>query len=109
MHYGLNNDYVKNTTEINNKKKLFSFLKSKKTDITGVSPLEHKETMYTNDVDIAKILNEQFTSVFSNDDGSTPEIFGTKGTEMSKLIVTRNGIVKLLNELNPTKQKKWPR
>ena len=59
--------------------------------------------MYTNDVDIAKILNEQFTSVFSNDDGSTPEIFGTKGTEMSELIVTRNGIVKLLNELNPNK------
>ena len=64
---------------------------------------EHKETMYTNDVDIAKILNEQFTSVFSNDDGSTPEIFGTKGTKMSELIVTRNGIVKLLNELNPNK------
>jgi len=51
----------------------------------------------------ARILNNQFVSVFSEDDGSSPDTLGVTGTEITKITVTRNGVVKLLKDLNPNK------
>ena len=70
------NHFIHHSTEDNNKKKLFSIVKSKRTEITGVAPLKNNGTTYTKDADIARILNEQFTSVFSDDNGSIPTSLG---------------------------------
>ena len=39
----------------------------------------------------------------SIDDGSIPEIKGEKGSPINNIIFTKNGIVKLLKELDPAK------
>ena len=44
----------------------------------------------------------QFASVFSHDDGSSPEVEGPPGFEMNN-IVQENGIIKLLDALNHQK------
>ena len=96
------NNFIKTTTEGNQKKKLYSIIKAKRTEITGVAPLKVNDKTHTKDIDIAGILNEQFTSVFSDDDGSIPTSLGTPtDSQIDELIITRNGIVKLLNDLNP--------
>jgi len=41
--------------------------------------------------------------VFSDDDGIIPETKGPKGSPINTLVITANGIVKLLKELNPHK------
>ena len=75
-------------------------MKSKKTEITGVAPLKNNSTTYSKDADIVRILNEQFTSVFSDDNVSIPTSLGQPAnTITSDLIVTRNGVIKLLNKL----------
>ena len=45
----------------------------------------------------------QFASVFSHDDGSSPEVEGPPGSEMNNIVFTSNGIIKLLNALNHEK------
>ena len=85
-------------------KKLFSLIKSKKSDVIGVSPLQDKGTIHTDDKDNAEILNNQFSSVFTTDDGTSPEVKGPKATiPIGDITFTKNGILKLLNELNPSK------
>ena len=60
------NDFIHHSTEDNNKKKVFSIVKTKR------ASLKSNGTTYIKDGDIARILNSEFTSVFSDDDGSIP-------------------------------------
>ena len=100
------NTYIKNNV-INEKKKnskqFFSFIKSKRTNIVGVSPLIDNDIMQTKDIDIAETLNKQFASVFSIDDGTTPHINDPQGPPIRTIKFTKNGIVKLLKELDTGK------
>ena len=85
-------------------KKFFSFIKSKKKDICGVTPLfDNKNKTHTDDVKLAEILNDQFTSVFSVDDGTSPEVSGPAGLQIGNITITKPGIVKLLKGLDPSK------
>jgi hypothetical protein len=45
-------------------KKLYSFIKSKKCDGSGVAPLKKDGKTYTDASEKAELLNEQFSSVF---------------------------------------------
>ena len=93
------------TTSIDgNKKKLFKFIKSKRRDISGVSPLLDKQgVVQTSDERISELMNEHYCSVFSNDDGKTPAIKDPQGKEIGNLVFTRNGVIKLLTCLDPAK------
>ena len=100
-------EYVKSTVAEdgkNTKKKLYTFIKYKKQGITRVSPLhdQHGKTQ-TDDEEIAKILNNQFASVFSHDNGLSPPIGGPVGADIADLVFNRNGVLKLLRELDPHK------
>ncbi|MEO0685391.1 MAG: reverse transcriptase family protein, partial [Cyanobacteria bacterium J06649_11] len=77
---------------------------TKKQGIRGVSPLhnQHGKTQ-TDDEEIAKILNNQFASVFSQDDGLSPPIGGPVGADIADLIINRNGVLKLLREIDTHK------
>ena len=85
-----------------NNKRFFSFVKSKKTDIMGVSPLLDNGTIKTKDWDIEETLNKQFASVFSVNDGITPEVNDPQGSSIGTIIFTRNSILKLLKVLDPS-------
>ena len=48
--------------------RLYSFIKSKKCDGSGVSPLRSEAVLHSSPKDKAEILNTQFSSVFNSDD-----------------------------------------
>ena len=52
---------------------------------------------------MAEIFNKQFSSVFSTDDGVTPQVNDPGAPSIEKLIITSNGVRKLLEDLNPYK------
>ncbi|XP_066921312.1 uncharacterized protein [Clytia hemisphaerica] len=80
------------------------FIKAKKTNIVGVSPLlDNNGQIQTEDLSIAETLNKQFSSVFSADDGISPEINDPQGPPIGKITFTKNGITKLLKDLDPNK------
>ena len=54
-----------------NPKKLYSFIKSKKCDASGVAPLASNGVNYSESVKKANILNHQFTFVFIEEDLSS--------------------------------------
>ena len=88
----------------NNPKIFFSFIKSKKCENIGVSPLRYsKGKLHTDDKVKANLLNRQFISVFSNDDAITPTMLSTRIANMPEITVTINGVTKLLEKLNPYK------
>ena len=107
-------------------KKLFSLLKNSKQDSKGTGPLKNDGKFYTNTVDKANILNDQFQSVFTsksplklsqlasmtvqdlvdsgaNDPLQVPGECLSTTSHMESITVSVNGIVKLLKELNPHK------
>ena len=86
-------------------KRFWSFLKSKGQDSVGVAPLKNKEGFLKSDSQSkANILNEQFCSVFTKEDGSTiPDKGPSNINTMNDITVTENGVFKLLKNLNTNK------
>ena len=54
-------------------KKLWSFIKLRKTDSVGVTLLKYKGTLWSKPKDKVEILNEQFKFVFSNRTPDEPD------------------------------------
>ena len=52
------------------------------------------------DKDKARILNHQFSSVFSIDDHKTSEIKSPRSSDLDDIIITTDGVKKLLDNLN---------
>ena len=86
-------------------KKTFTFIKHKKTDITGVSPLlDEQGTIQSDDKKLAEILNAQFGSVFSTDDNVTPNIAGQQSPKITEIVFTSEGIKRLLRKITQKRQ-----
>ena len=89
---------------ISNPKRIFSFIKSRKCENIGVSPLrDNKGKVHTTDKEKANILNTEFTSVFSNDDAFTPTMTSTRSRSMPEITITINGVKNLLEKIDPDK------
>ena len=87
-----------------NPKKLYSFIKSKKCDASGVAPLTSNGVNYSDSVKKADILNHQFTSVFTEEDlSSVPELNSIDHPSVQSIVVNRKGVLKLLRGTNPHK------
>ena len=86
-------------------KKLWSFIKHRKTDSVGVSPLKYKGMLWDKAKDKAEILNEQFKSVFSNPDELEPPSTNVdcQYPAIDDLTITTDGVRKLLENLNQNK------
>ena len=82
-----------------NPKKLFSFIKNKQNKNVGLSPLCESTTLKFTKQDRAYILNNQFSSVFSVDDKTSPNIQGPKGDIMHEINITKEGITRLIKNL----------
>ena len=95
--------YIKTSID-GNKKKLFRLIKSKRRDISDVSPLLDKHgNIQTSDETISELMNDHYCSVFSKDDNKVPTIKGPRGAEINDLVFTKNGVIKLLTGLDPAK------
>ena len=96
-------NFIENDDSKKNKK-FYSFIKTKRYDIVGVSPLVDSEGVtHINDNKLSELLSDQFANVFTCDDGLTPEVQGPRGSTIDDIRFTTNGIVKLLKDLNSEK------
>lgn len=65
-------------------KKLWSYIKSRKQDHTGIGPLKHQDILFTDTVAKADILADYFSSVFTHEDSShIPSMSGNTFPSMS--------------------------
>ena len=99
------NDYVCDmVSDESSCKKLYSFVKDKKCDSSGVAPLK-KDGITHNDASTkSEILNGQFLSAFTMEDTSTfPDLGTSNFPDAPEIKVHPNGVRKLLKKLKPHK------
>ena len=82
--------------------KLWTYIKSKNQEQTGIPDLKHNEKTIQDPKEKSNILNSQFASVFSD---PIPEISlnvqdSETNTTMDDLKINKNGLLKLLNNIN---------
>jgi hypothetical protein len=98
------NTYVRDMIGSSDPKKLYSFIKTKRSDSSGVSPLKRDGLSHSDSKVKAEILNDQFSSVFTHEDiSTTPNKGQSPYPEMPPITVDNNGVCILLKELNPHK------
>ena len=99
----INNVIQKGLNE-NNSKPFWRYVKSRRQDNVGVSPLK-KMGQYVNDSkEKAQILVEQFQSVFTRDDDQQlPDTKKRARRPISPLRITTDGVEKLLRGINTAK------
>ena len=85
-----------------NPKKFFSFIKNKRNENIGVSPLRESTSLKFTKQDRARILNNQFSSVFSVDGKASPNVQGPQGNTMHEININKE-ITRLLKNLSPSK------
>ena len=81
-------------------KKLGALVKAKRSDQMGVAPLKEGGFLHSDPKTKANILNRQFTSVFSSDNGAPlPDLGVSNHPTMDNISVSVNGVIKLLKNL----------
>ena len=84
-------------------KRFWSFIKSRRRDSCGIAPLKSKGLLVSDGQGKANILNKQYTSVFNKDDTEAPPDLGRSPySSLPDIPVTRKGVEKLLQGLNPS-------
>ncbi len=81
----------------------WKFVKAKRQDNTGVSPLKKDGLLHDDSRTKAQILSDQFQLVFTQDDGNRPTLAGTSYPPMPGISIHVAGIEKMLRQLEPTK------
>ncbi|KAK3098073.1 hypothetical protein FSP39_015909 [Pinctada imbricata] len=100
-------DYIANMLEednTTNPKKFWSFIKCKRSENSGVSPLRKEGILYSDPVNKANILNDQFVSVFTQEDTHhIPDKGDSPYPDLPEIIIHPDGVRKLLKNINPHK------
>ncbi|CAH1259178.1 LETM1 [Branchiostoma lanceolatum] len=94
-----------NSEIFNSMKRFWKFIKYKRTDHSGISPLKDRGKLVTDSRQKAEILNAQFQSVFTRETTNIPTLQqrGKKTELMPRVNITKPGVLKLLQKLNPGK------
>ena len=100
--------YINNTIneglKENNTKPFWKYVKSKKEDSIGVSPLKSGNHLVTDGKGKAEKIISQFQSVFTKDDGGSIPAFPQRvNNPLPPLTVDRNGVTKLLQNIKISK------
>ena len=99
----INNVIQKGLSE-NNSKPFWRYVKSRRQDSIGVSPLKKMGQLVNDGKGKAQILVEQFQSVFTRDDDQQhPDTKKRAKRPISPLHITTNGVQKLLQGINISK------
>ena len=84
-----------------NLKKFWTFIKSLRKDNCNIQSLKLNDSVVTDGMDKAEVLNSYFQSIFTNElDTELPNKGPSPYPSMSNIDVTIQGIAKLLNGLN---------
>ena len=84
-------------------KRFWSYIKSLKVDNIGIPTLNNNNKLESDNRLKAEILNSQFKSVFTQENVHLPQEPSTNIPPMSDIIITTEGVAKLLHGLNPNK------
>lgn len=96
--------YVNSFIQEDSAKNLWRYVKSRKCDHAGVAPLTKDGLTYSDSSIKADILNDQFCSVFTDENlASMPTLGASPHPNMPDIMVAEEGIRKLLHGLNPKK------
>ena len=102
-------DIIDYTTATNNdrqtkQKQFWSYIKHLRKDSTGVSPLRSQGETFSDAPRKSKILNDQFSSVFTKETpGPLPDKWPSPHPSMPDITISTPGIQKLLANLKPHK------
>ena len=104
-HWEYVNSILLDDLDNGNKKSFWSYIKAQKQDNVGVSPLRKGRQLLSDSKSKAQLLSDQFKSVFTID---TPETVGIRlrgpnYPPIDDLIIKEDGVLKLLQGLNPSK------
>jgi hypothetical protein len=99
------NSYISDmVTTDRNPKKLYSLVKGKRCDSSGISPLKSDGVAHSDPATKAAILNDQFCSVFSREASPTiPSLGNSPYPDMPSFTIGVEGVRKLLADLDPHK------
>ena len=100
------NNYVKDLVsgDDSNPKKLWSFIKAKKCDSSGISPLRREGVAHSDPQVKANILNNQFAGAFTEEDTSfLPSLGPSPFPDVPAFEIGTAGLKKLLRGLKPHK------
>ena len=86
-------------------KRFWSYIKSLRKDSTGIAPLKDNGRLFNASKDKADILNRQYQYVFTQEDPDTkvPDPEGKPYPDMNNILVSEDGVRKLLQKCNPQK------
>lgn len=85
-------------------KRFWTYINSKRKDTSGISVLRDSNgNEITDATQKANILNEQYNSVFTDEDPTLPTLGPCQIPAMPNITINTNGINKLLTGLNPAK------
>ena len=98
------NDIILEGFKENNTKPFWQYIKNRKQDNIGVAPLMDKSTLFSDSKSKARILLQQFQSVFTPEDGSPlPQMDTPTYQPIKDIVINPLGIAKLLRNINPRK------
>ena len=93
-----------NDPEDKHNKSFWRFIKAKRQDSTGISPLTHNERLVSDNKGKANILNMQFKSVFTSENTSNlPSMGESTFPDVQPIKISVDGVCKLLKDTNITK------
>lgn len=98
-----NHYYVIGDSLQSNLKKFWSYVKRSRCENFGIPTLCVNDSIFVNDVDKAKVLNQQFQSVFTEDNGQVPILTPSSTSLINDIIFIEPGIRKQLQQSNPSK------
>ena len=88
----------------NNSKAFWTHLKKLRKEDVGVADLKDEAgKLVTDSKSKAEMLNKQFVSVFTNESGQPPSMESEPVEDCPPLIISEEGVEKLLRDLNPSK------
>jgi len=104
-HWSYVNGILSDGLENGDTKPFYRYVKSQQQDNQGVCPLCDHGQLYSVALSKARILSEQFKSVFTRDDPQSADqkLPGSGHPTIPLLTIDTNGVVKLLHNLNPRK------
>ena len=85
-----------------NSKRFWSFIKSRRCENSGVAPLTKQGSTHSESMTKANILNDQFVSVFTNEDsGNLPDLGESPHPVVPDFSIDCVGVQKLLSNIKP--------
>ena len=103
-HWDHINNVLEKSLEQGNNKPFWKYIKSKRNDNIGVASIKHNGQLFNDGKTKAELLNKQFKSVFTKDHSEPlPPLKETSYPSINSLKIHHDGVLNLLNKINPNK------